>query len=180
MKIRSTTMKNFIAVILAFVALVATAQTRSPLAFPMPPKYSPPQVIPPGPYPPSPPPEFNVTVILQGDSQGANFAPYLEQLRQTIDKNWNKLIPDVARQPLKEPLKERGTTSIQFAFLPDGKIAGLKIVSASGDVWLDKAAWEVITTSNPFPELPFNFHGPNIELLGTFHYNPPKQGEVRR
>jgi TonB family protein len=84
--------------------------------------------------------------------------------------NWYNIIPEAARPPLLE----RGKVSIEFAILPDGKVAGMHIISPSGDVSLDRAAWGGITASNPFAPLPGEFHGPYLALRFHFYYNPAK------
>ena len=73
---------------------------------------------------------------------------------------------------------ERGKVSIEFAILPDGKVAGMKIIAPSGDVSLDRAAWGGITASNPFSPLPNEFHGPYLALRFHFYYNPAK-GDIQ-
>ena len=56
----------------------------------------------------------------------------------------------------RAPLMKKGKVSIEFAILKDGKVAGMRYVSDSGDVALDRAAYGGITASNPFPPLPSN------------------------
>jgi TonB family protein len=104
------------------------------------------------------------------DTEGVDFGPYLSRVLQAVRMNWYNIIPEAARPPLLE----RGKVSIEFAILPDGKVAGLKYVSSSGDVALDRAAWGGITASNPFAPLPSGFHGPYLALRFHFYYNPAK------
>ena len=104
------------------------------------------------------------------DTQGVDFGPYLSRVLQAVRMNWYNLIPEAARPPLLE----RGKVSIEFAILPDGKVAGMKIIGPSGDVSLDRAAWGGITASNPFAPLPSEFHGPYLALRFHFYYNPAK------
>src|SRR5215472_13783392 len=108
------------------------------------------------------------------DTQGVDFGPYLSRVLQAVRMNWYNLIPEAARPPLLE----RGKVSIEFAILPDGKVAGMHIVSPSGDVSLDRAAWGGITASNPFAPLPSEFHGPYLALRFHFYYNPAK-GDIQ-
>ena len=108
------------------------------------------------------------------DTQGVDFGPYLSRVLQAVRMNWYNLIPEAARAPLLE----HGKVSIEFAILPDGKVAGMKIISPSGDVSLDRAAWGGITASNPFSPLPGEFHGPYLALRFHFFYNPVK-GEMQ-
>jgi TonB family protein len=104
------------------------------------------------------------------DTQGVDFGPYLSRVLQAVRMNWYNLIPEAARPPLLE----RGKVSIEFAILPNGNVAGLRLVSPSGDVSLDRAAWGGITASNPFAPLPSEFHGPYLALRFHFYYNPQK------
>ncbi len=104
------------------------------------------------------------------DTQGVDFGPYLSRVLQAVRMNWYNLIPEAARAPLLE----RGKVSIEFAILPDGKVAGMRITGPSGDVSLDRAAWGGITASNPFAPLPGEFHGPYLALRFHFYYNPAK------
>jgi TonB family protein len=108
------------------------------------------------------------------DTQGVDFGPYLSRVLQAVRMNWYNLIPEAARPPLLE----RGKVSIEFAILPDGKVAGMRITSPSGDVSLDRAAWGGITASNPFAPLPSEFHGPYLALRFHFYYNPAK-GDIQ-
>ncbi len=104
------------------------------------------------------------------DTQGVDFGPYLSRVLDAVRRNWYTLIPEEARAPLMK----RGKLAIEFAILPDGKIAGMKLVTPSGDVSLDRAAWGGITGSNPFAPLPNEFHGPYLALRFRFYYNPQK------
>jgi TonB family protein len=67
---------------------------------------------------------------------------------------------------------KKAKLTIQFAILKNGKVARMKLVSNSGDFAFDHAAWTGITSSNPFPALPSEFSGQDIELRMTFLYNP--------
>ena len=104
------------------------------------------------------------------DTQGVDFGPYLSRVLDAVRRNWYILIPEEARAPLMK----RGKLAIEFVILPDGKIAGMKLVAPSGDVALDRAAWGGITGSNPFAPLPNEFHGPYLALRFRFYYNPQK------
>ena len=104
------------------------------------------------------------------DTQGVDFGPYLSRVVDAVRRNWYTLIPEAARAPLLK----RGKVAIEFAILPDGKVAGLKITGESGDVSLDRAAWGGITASIPFAPLPSEFHGPYLALRFRFYYNPQK------
>ena len=104
------------------------------------------------------------------DTQGVDFGPYLSRVLDAVRRNWYNLIPEEARPPLLK----RGKVSIEFVILPNGKVAGMRIVAPSGDTPLDRAAWGGITASNPFSPLPNQFHGPYLALRFHFFYNPGK------
>jgi len=104
------------------------------------------------------------------DTLGVDFGPYLKRALDNIRENWYTLIPEEARPPLMKS----GKVSIDFAILKDGSVAGMQLVTPSGDVALDRAAWGGITGSNPFEPLPQEFHGQYLKLRIHFFYNPQK------
>jgi TonB family protein len=104
------------------------------------------------------------------DTMGVDFGPYLQRVLHDVRINWYKLIPESARFPVMK----KGRVTIEFAILKDGKVAGMQLVRTSGDVGLDRGAWEGITASNPFPPLPTEFGGKYIGLRFGFYYNPDK------
>ncbi len=104
------------------------------------------------------------------DTMGVDFAPYLRRILHNIQENWYNIIPEEARAPLSKS----GKVSIEFAIMKDGSIAGLRTVSPSGDIALDRAAIGGITGSNPFPPLPENFRGQYLALRVHFYYNPDR------
>jgi TonB family protein len=108
------------------------------------------------------------------DTQGVDFGPYLERVVFMVRRNWYNVIPEAAMPPILK----RGKVSIEFAITRDGKVAGMRLISGSGDVSLDRAAWGGITASNPFPPLPSQFTGQYLALRFHFFYNPGR-GEVQ-
>lgn len=104
------------------------------------------------------------------DTMGVDFGPYLQRVLHDVRENWYNIIPEAARPPLMK----KGKVAIEFAITRDGRVAGLKLDSSSGDVALDRAAWGGITGSNPFPPLPPEFKGQYIALRFRFFYNPDK------
>ena len=104
------------------------------------------------------------------DTMGVDFGPYLARVLDNVRRNWYLLIPEVARAPLMK----KGKVGIEFAIMKDGSVAGMRLVSQSGDVSLDRAAWGGITYSNPFPPLPAEFRGQYLALRFRFFYNPDK------
>jgi TonB family protein len=102
------------------------------------------------------------------DTMGVDFGPYLSRVLYNVRSNWYNQIPEVARAPIMK----KGKVTIEFVILKDGRIAGLRAVSPSGDVALDRAAWGGITASNPFPPLPSEYGGQYLALRFHFYYNP--------
>jgi outer membrane biosynthesis protein TonB len=107
------------------------------------------------------------------DTQGVDFGPYLSRIVAVVRMNWYNLIPEEARPPMLK----KGKVAIEFVILPDGKVAGMRLMGESGDIALDRAAWGGISSSNPFSPLPSEFHGPYLALRFTFFYNP-NRGEL--
>jgi TonB family protein len=104
------------------------------------------------------------------DTMGVDFGPYLQRVLHDVRINWYSLIPESARAPIMK----KGKVTIEFAILKNGTVAGMKLVSTSGDVALDRGAWSGITASNPFPPLPNEFGGQYLGLRFAFYYNPDK------
>jgi TonB family protein len=101
------------------------------------------------------------------DTQGVDFAPYLQRILQDVRENWYHLIPESAEM-------KKGKLAIEFKITKEGKVAEMRLVASSGDVALDRPAWGSITASNPFPPLPSQFNGPYLSLRFRFYYNPDK------
>jgi TonB family protein len=110
------------------------------------------------------------------DTQGVDFGPYLQRVLHDVKEHWYQIIPESAMPPLLK----KGEVSIEFAILKDGKVAGMRYVSGSGDVALDRAAYGGITASNPFPPLPAEFGGQYLGLRFTFLYNPDVNESVSK
>jgi TonB family protein len=104
------------------------------------------------------------------DTMGVDFGPYLARVLHDVRMNWYTIIPESA----KAPLMKKGKVTIEFAILKDGTVAGMRYVSSSGDVALDRAAYGGITGSNPFPPLPTEFGGQYLGLRFAFYYNPDR------
>jgi TonB family protein len=103
------------------------------------------------------------------DTMGVDFSSYMRRLHDDIQRNWDPLIPE----EVEPPLMKKGIVGIRFTILPDGKIGAMTLETRSGDVALDHAAWNAITSEGQFPPLPRQFHGPQLELRVGFFYNIP-------
>jgi len=104
-------------------------------------------------------------VEILSDTQGVDFGPYLQKVVADVRSKWYTLIPADAET-------KKGKLAIEFAVLPDGHVAAMKLVATSGDVSLDRPAWGAIAALNPFPALPSAFTGPHLALRFRFLYNP--------
>jgi outer membrane biosynthesis protein TonB len=104
------------------------------------------------------------------DTQGVDFAPYLQRVLQEVREHWYELIPESAEM-------KKGKLALEFAIMKDGHVQGLMLRQTSGDAALDRPAWGSITGSDPFPPLPTEFTGPYLQLRFRFYYNPDK-GEM--
>ena len=102
------------------------------------------------------------------DTMGVDFGPYLQRVLHDVRENWYNAIPESAQM-------KHGNLIIEFAITKDGQVAGMKLVTTSGDSPLDRAAWAGITGSDPFPPLPAEFGGQYLALRFRFFYNPTKE-----
>jgi outer membrane biosynthesis protein TonB len=50
----------------------------------------------------------------------------------------------------------------------------MRLVSSSGDLALDRAAWGALTSASPLPNLPVKFTGDYVAIRAAFYYNPDK------
>jgi TonB family protein len=104
------------------------------------------------------------------DTMGVDFGPYMKRLKFTVQNHWEPLIPESAMPPVMK----KGVVVIEFAITKEGKVMGMKLISGSGDVALDRAAWGAITDAIPLPNLPVAFSGNYLLIRARFYYNPDK------
>jgi len=90
-----------------------------------------------------------------------------------VCQNWYSLMPP----SVYRPILKQGKLQIEFVILKDGKTTGMVVHTPSGDVALDRAAWNSITLSTPFPSLPTEFPGERLGLRFYFFYNPERAGD---
>lgn len=104
------------------------------------------------------------------DTMGVDFGPYMKRLRYTVQSHWDPLIPESALPPIMR----KGVVVVEFSITKDGRVLGMKLISGSGDVSLDRAAWAAITDAIPLPNLPRDFAGDYLQIRARFYYNPDK------
>ena len=110
---------------------------------------------------------LNTGVEVLSDTMGVDFAPYLRRILGDIKRTWIPLIPEEARPPLNK----QGETLIRFTILPNGRVGIMNLDGSTQDEAIDRAAWGSIKGNNPFPPLPAQFHGPQLELRIRFLVN---------
>ena len=103
------------------------------------------------------------------DTRGVDFGPYLARIVFLVKRNWISIIPESAR------LGEKGRVGVVFKILKDGSMPQERMVASSGSDPLDRAAFNAIHASVPFPPLPQEFTGEDLVLQFIFLYNiaPP-------
>ena len=99
------------------------------------------------------------------DTRGVDFGPYLARLVYIVRRNWLAVIPESAR------LGEKGRVAVVFEILKDGSMPQERMVASSGSDPLDRAAFNGIHASAPFPPLPTEFTGNHLVLQFIFLYN---------
>jgi TonB family protein len=99
------------------------------------------------------------------DTRGVDFGPYLARIVMIVRRNWLSLIPESAR------LGEKGRVAVVFEILKDGSMPQERMVASSGSDPLDRAAYNGIHASVPFPPLPPEFTGNHLVLQFIFLYN---------
>jgi TonB family protein len=102
---------------------------------------------------------------LRSDPKGVDFTQYLVQVRTKVKRNWLLVIPEAARRG------RPGVVQVDFAIDRNGLTHAVKIASPSGTQSFDLAAVAGITASYPFPPLPAEYKGDQIELRMTFTYS---------
>ncbi|MGO8790583.1 MAG: TonB family protein [Terriglobia bacterium] len=99
------------------------------------------------------------------DTRGVDFGPYLARIVYIVRRNWLAVIPESAR------LGEKGRVGVVFEILKDGSVPQERMVASSGSDPLDRAAFNGIHASAPFPPLPAEFTGNHLVLQFIFLYN---------
>lgn len=107
---------------------------------------------------------------IMSDTMGVDFGPYMKRLKFTVENHLEPLLPE----SFFPPIRRKGVVVIEFSITKDGRVMGMKLISGSGDVSLDRAAWGSITDAIPLPNLPRDFPGDYFTIRGHFYFNPDK------
>ena len=101
-----------------------------------------------------------------------DFGPYVQRMLSDVKYHWFKLIPE------SDEMKQ-SKLAIEFAISKEGRVANMCLLAISGDVARDRAAWNGITSSNPFPPLPTDFTGPYLGLRIRSYASVEEDQEAR-
>jgi TonB family protein len=109
---------------------------------------------------------------LSFDTTWYDWGPYAAEMVRRIKLHWD--VPELAR------LGWKGSLTVRFFILADGKVADAKIVRGSGIPPFDFAAFQAIVKSSPFRPLPADLGSTREGVTVTFFYNMrPDSDEAR-
>lgn len=95
------------------------------------------------------------------DPEGADFTAWINQFKNEVYRNW--LFPQAAMMGFK------GAVDIEFTVARDGTLAGLRLVSSSGTVSLDRAAQNALQAANLLA-LPSDYTPASVTMQVRFIY----------
>ena len=108
-----------------------------------------------------------ILTSLPADEMAVFTKKILPTIASQTKKTWYPLIPAEARPPKLE----QSRVGIEFELHSDGKIKSMKLVSPSGKLALDRAAWGALTGAQPFTPFPPEVKTETIRLRFFFLYN---------
>jgi periplasmic protein TonB len=96
------------------------------------------------------------------DPQGADFTAWINHLRNEVFRNW--IVPQAVM------LGYSGQVDIEFTVARNGTLHGLKVLTSTGTVSLDRAAANALLGSRLL-SLPSDYAPPDVTIRATFIYN---------
>lgn len=122
---------------------------------------------------PSPNPDggFVDSGPLSFDTKWYDWGAYAAEMVRRIKLHWD--VPELAR------LGWKGSLTVRFYIMADGRVADAKIVRYSGIPPFDNAALQAILKSSPFRPLPEVLHEDKEGVTITFFYNMRPESEGR-
>ena len=100
---------------------------------------------------------------LSFDTTWYDWGPYAAEMIRRIKLHWD--VPELAR------LGWKGSLTVRFFILADGRVADAKILRGSGIPPFDFAAFQAIVKSSPFRPLPADLGSTREGVTVTFFYN---------
>jgi TonB family protein len=109
---------------------------------------------------------------LSFDTTWYDWGPYAAEMIRRIKLHWD--VPELAR------LGWKGSLTVRFFILADGRVADAKILRGSGIPPFDFAAFQAIVKSSPFRPLPADLGSTREGVTVTFFYNlRPESDEAK-
>jgi TonB family protein len=109
---------------------------------------------------------------LSFDTKWYDWGAYAAEMIRRIKLHWD--VPELAR------LGWKGSLTVRFYIMADGRVADAKIVRYSGIPPFDNAALQAILKSSPFRPLPSDLHEEREGITITFFYNMRPESEEGR
>jgi TonB family protein len=110
-------------------------------------------------------------VEILSDTKGVDLHSYVVGMAQKFGVNWIKRLAAVGWSPYS-PKNKKGTASVDFHVLKDGRIVDVQLAKSSGDAAQDRAATSAVSDSSPLPPLPADFPCQYVALRHGFVYTP--------
>ncbi len=89
------------------------------------------------------------------------FNLYIKDINKVVKSNW------------KPPYKKSGKIIVQFKLHKNGQISDIKLIQSSGNLMNDESAINILKQVSPFPPLPKEFQGNNLDIQFTFVIHAP-------
>ncbi len=113
-------------------------------------------------------PGFTEGEASKSNMAGLDWENYLENLRQSIHKNWH---------PPKHPKTAKSLIVVHLEIVKDGSLVSYRFDEAIKDTKAKKAIIRALKASTPFGPLPDDYTGNIVKVKFTFDYNYTAQTE---
>lgn len=106
--------------------------------------------------------------LTAASTRAADQAAYLRYWVDQVEDAGNRNYPEEARRK-----QIFGDLRVAVTILPDGSVAGVEILSSSGERVLDQAAVRIIRLASPFAPFPQQMRAwDKLEIIRTWHFVP--------
>ncbi len=120
-------------------------------------------------------PAFTKNETSKTNIAGVDWENYLENLRQSIHKNWH---------PPKHPKTAKSLIAVHLEIAKDGSLVSYYFDETIKDAKTKKAIIKALKASTPYEPLPDDYKGNSVKVKFTFDYtvcaNSAYRAEVRR